>query len=271
MYFTDAALHNAFIARSMVGIDETKVEYMLNVIHNLCGRLCFRKRRFVAPVDRDLQAKWLCGSNFTSPTVEGDDEDRPLAICGTRTDGTYASLLRNTGGAIITRRSQGSVVVVAPSPSDPPASEEVMLKHPLLKMVNPDTGKSKGCDRACFVCYRGLNPNHFGEKIRARVFTYCAGCNANEQLTHGGWGTRKKVTTKTDKRIFLHAECYLFHPAHKGFTRIITARDGCSDYEIEARTLRETLREIPDVSRVSLRVGVMVALIHCLCRALWIC
>ena len=39
MYFTDAALHNAFIARSMVGIDETKVEYMLNVIHNLCGRL----------------------------------------------------------------------------------------------------------------------------------------------------------------------------------------------------------------------------------------
>ena len=90
MYFTDAALHNAFIARSMVGIDETKVEYMLNVIHNLCGRLCFRKRRFVAPVDRDLQAKWLCGSNFTSPTVEGDDEDRPLAICGTRTDGTYA-------------------------------------------------------------------------------------------------------------------------------------------------------------------------------------
>ena len=158
-----------------------------------------------------------------------------------------------------------------------------MLKYPLLKMANPDiililphtcipdTGKSKGCDRACFVCYRGLNPNHFGEKIRARVFTYCAGCNANEQLTHGGWGTRKKVTTKTDNRIFLHAECYLFHPAHKGFTRIITARDGCSDYEIEARTLRETLSEIPDVSRVSLRVGVMVALIHCLCRALWIC
>ena len=65
MYFLDASLHNAFIARSMVGIDETKVEYMLNVIHNQCGHLCFRIRPFVAPVDRDLQVKWLGASQLT--------------------------------------------------------------------------------------------------------------------------------------------------------------------------------------------------------------
>jgi hypothetical protein len=115
---------------------------------------------------------------------------------------------------------------------DVAVSESVMRQHPLLKRVDADTGSSKGLDRSCQVCYRGLNPEYPNRKYRRRCYTFCGGCNS-------GNGVKK--------RVYVHDTCYFFLPDHKGFTRMFTEKDGLTEVKLKQKS-QENLDAVPTVS-----------------------
>jgi hypothetical protein len=246
-------LQNAVIARGILGIEESKTDFVVSVIHGACDHLMFRwKCSYVVPRDvlsppvHNMRVQSPFGGNATCRTMSSRSSDGSVTPQPT-SKGPHGSQLH-------------PIVVINPSIMDVPVSESVMRQHPLLKRINPNTGTSAGMDRCCWVCLNGLNPEQ-PNPIRKRCYTFCGGCSSSA-LVQGPRGNSKK-TSRVAPRIYVHNYCYFYLPQHKGFTRMFTEKDGVTDFELKALEFEDLAGELqkqldtvsrPEVSGLGLRM-----------------
>ena len=239
----------------MIDIKQSKTDYIIAVIHGECDHLCFRDVEYKIPRDDKLIVRWGMTATAKDSQRKGlviENGSNLLPRC------TIQDGLSDSGTPVAyPRRKQRvqPIVIVSPPENAAEPPMEVMMKHALLKRKNLEgekKGKSKGLDRNCWVCYRGLNPFLLNVKHRSRTFMFCAGCNSEENIR--GPCQNRAVSKDQPKYVHMHEACYFYHPSHRGFTRMFTEKDGCSSYEVEARDLREKLNDIPEVSVVGVRV-----------------